>query len=156
MLPNTGTAYESEIAEITPSISLLYCTSVFLVPWVNMMNIPFCDSSPTYHVLTQLPAPAPVTASSPASSPLPCPLILHPHAAGRAQAMTVSPFHRGFGEEVGLQQGFKGEEGDGKDGGASSGRMLCWEESKRHGDIQPQQLSGHTEGFGDTQGVGPT
>lgn len=126
MLPNPGTAYKSEIAEITPSISLLYCTSVFPVPWVNTMNIPFCNSSPTHHVLTELPAPAPVTASPPASSLFPCPPILHPHAARAAWAMTVAPSHRGFGEEVGLQQAFKGGERDGRDGGASSGRMFCW------------------------------
>jgi len=40
--------------------------------------------------------------------------------------MRVSPFHRGFGEKAGLQQGFKGGERDGRDGGASSGRMLHW------------------------------
>lgn len=40
--------------------------------------------------------------------------------------MTVGPFHRGFAEEVGLQRGFKGGEGDGKDRGASLGRMLYW------------------------------
>lgn len=39
--------------------------------------------------------------------------------------MTVSLFHMGFGEKVGLQQAFKEEEGDRRDGGASSGRMLC-------------------------------
>lgn len=109
-LPNAGTARESKIAEITPSIALLGCTSVFPVPGVNTMNTPFCDSSPPHHVLTQLPA----AASPSASSPLPCPLILHPHAAGQARATTVGPFHRGFGEEAGLQPGFKGGRREGR------------------------------------------
>lgn len=145
-----------EIAEITPSVSLLYCMSVFPVLWVNTGNIPFCDSSPTHHVLTQLPAPVPVTASPPASSPLPCPLILHPRAAMRAQAMTVSPCHKGLREEVELLPGFQGGEGDGRDGGASSGSILCWGRKKEAWGHSAITAGGHTESFRDTQGAGPT
>lgn len=40
--------------------------------------------------------------------------------------------------------------------GPARGGCFTGGESKRHGDIRPEQLSGYTEGFGDTQGFGPT